>query len=97
MPIVPNVVSLPQSAAEASLSAADLALGTVTRAHSTEVAAGSVIGTNPAAGTPVEPGTAVNLSVSDGPAPKVEVPDMAGLTRQGAEGRKFFAAVRPSK
>jgi hypothetical protein len=47
---------------------AGLVLGTVTTASSNTVAAGNVISESPVAGTQVNPGLAVNLVVSSGPA-----------------------------
>jgi Dockerin type I domain/PASTA domain len=64
---VPNVVSLTQAAATTALVSAGLKLGTVTTASSTAVAAGKVLSSDPAAGTALAPGTAVNLVVSSGP------------------------------
>ena len=69
MPIpVPELTSLPQSAAEAALQAAGLVRGTVTHVNNSTVPAGSVSRADPAPGTMVEQGSAVNLEVSSGPA-----------------------------
>jgi hypothetical protein len=56
---VPNLVGLSQSAAEAALKGAGLAIGVVTK-----VTSDSVSGAHPAAGTLVSPGSAVELEVS---------------------------------
>ena len=65
---VPNVVGLTQSAAAAALTGAGLTLGTVTAASSATVPAGTIIGQTPAAAAMAVSGSAVNVSVSVGPA-----------------------------
>ncbi len=65
---VPNVVALTQAAAAAAITGAGLTVGPVTSAPSPIVPAGSVMSQNPAAGTPLAAGSAVNLTVSSGPA-----------------------------
>ncbi|MBV9117690.1 MAG: PASTA domain-containing protein, partial [Acetobacteraceae bacterium] len=65
------------------LTGAGLAVGTATTASSPTVAASNVIRTDPLAGAPVNPGTAVNLEVSSGP--QVAVLDVTGSTRAAAE------------
>jgi 6-phosphogluconolactonase len=65
---VPNVVGLTQSAATTALTGVGLTLGTVTLASSANVPAGSVISQTPTAGAMVASPSAVNLSVSVGPA-----------------------------
>jgi len=81
---VPDVVGLAQAAAEAAITAASLTVGNVTTANSGSVAAGDVMSQNPAAGAGVNPGTAVDLVISDGPAP-VSVPNVVGLAQAAAE------------
>ena len=66
---VPNVVGLAQAPATTTITGTGLALGTVSTASSSEVPAGSVIASNPAAGMQVNPGSAVRLLVSTGQAP----------------------------
>jgi hypothetical protein len=68
---VPNVVGLPQADAEAAIVGAGLVVGAVTTQNSDTVPAGSVISQDPTGGTPVAPGSAVDLVVSLGPAPSV--------------------------
>ncbi|RMD63819.1 PASTA domain-containing protein [Candidatus Parcubacteria bacterium] len=65
---VPDVVGLSQTDAEVAIIGAGLVVGTVTTAHSDTVPAGHVISQNPAAGTSVASGSAVDLVVSTGPA-----------------------------
>ncbi len=74
---VPNVVSLTQSAAEAAITAPGLVVGTLTEASSNTLPAGSVIIQDPAAGTLVLLGTAVDLSISTGPSMPT-VPNLSG-------------------
>lgn len=63
-----------QADASAALSSAGLTLGTVTSKDSDQPE-GAVIGQNPAAGTTVEPGSKVSITVSNG---KVTVPNVVG-------------------
>src|ERR1700688_254313 len=73
---VPSVVNMTQANATVTLTSAGLAVGTVTNASSTTVAAGSVISQHPVAGTNVLGGSSVNFVVSSGPPPPVSVPDV---------------------
>jgi hypothetical protein len=83
---VPNVVGLTQAAATSAITTAQLTLGTVTNASSPTVPMGSVISENPAAGTSVVAGSAVNLVVSSGPATPPP-PSVTSLTpTSGAAG-----------
>ena len=81
---VPDVVGLAQATAEADIVAAGLVLGTVTTEFSDTVPAGDVISQNPAAGTDVALGSAVDLVVSLGQQ-TVAVPDVVGLAQAAAE------------
>jgi hypothetical protein len=83
---VPNVVGYTQSAASTAITGAGLKVGTVTTQTSSTVASGLVISENPAAGTNVATGTAVNLVVSSGSAPPatVSVPNVVGRTQAAA-------------
>jgi len=81
---VPDVVGMAQGDAEAEITSAGLAVGTVTTQCSDTVPAGSVISQSPAAGTSVQPGLAVNLVISSGPCNAV-VPDVVGLDQAAAE------------
>ena len=81
---VPGVVGLTQSAAESAITGAGLSADTVTETYSDTVAIGLVISQDPAEGTSVAPGSAVDLVVSNGPAP-VDVPGVVGLTQSAAE------------
>jgi len=75
---VPNLVDQTQAAATAALQQAGLVLGPVTTAASNDVAEGSVISTDPAAGATVDEGTTVSLVVSAGP-DTVPIPNVVGL------------------
>src|SRR5215203_836941 len=66
---VPEVDGLTRSAAEKRLTDAGLEVGKVTSFPSDSVAAGRVIEPGIVAGTPVKPGTDVNLTISSGPQP----------------------------
>jgi hypothetical protein len=66
--VVPNVAGMAQTDATAAIVNAGLVVGTVTTAASATVAAGKVIGASPVAGSQANPGSAVNLVVSTGPA-----------------------------
>jgi hypothetical protein len=64
---VPTVVGLTQAAASSAITGAGLTVGTITSQSSATVPAGSVISSNPAAGTQLVVGSAVNLVISSGP------------------------------
>jgi beta-lactam-binding protein with PASTA domain len=80
---VPNVVGLTQAAAVTALSNVGLSLGSVTQQSSETMPAGKVISQDPAAGTSVPNGSAVNIVVSTGPH-QATVPDVVGLTESAA-------------
>jgi hypothetical protein len=64
---VPDVVGKTQSAAEDAITSRGLKVGAKTEKHSDTVEAGRVISQNPTAGSRVQPGSAVALTVSLGP------------------------------
>src|SRR5215207_8554065 len=66
---VPEVVGLTRNVAEKRLTEAGFEVGEVSSFPSDSVAADRVIEPGIAAGTPVEPGTGVNLTISSGPQP----------------------------
>lgn len=76
---VPDVVGLAQGDAEAGITAAGLAVGTVGTANSDTVPAGDVISQDPAGGTMAAEGSAVDLVVSLGPAGEELPPDPADV------------------
>ena len=67
--LVPNVVTQTQSAAQSMITSAGLVVGTMSQAYSSTVAAGRVISQNPVGGSTAVVGAAVNLTISQGPAP----------------------------
>jgi hypothetical protein len=67
--LVPNVVNLTQSSAQSAITSAGLVVGTITLAYSDTVTAGRVISQNPVGGSTAVVGSAVNLTISQGPAP----------------------------
>ncbi|NQJ21076.1 Stk1 family PASTA domain-containing Ser/Thr kinase [Streptococcus suis] len=63
---LPNVVSKTESAAIQLLEAAGFLVGTVSQEYHTSIAAGSVISSDPVAGTELPVGSTINLVVSKG-------------------------------
>ena len=82
---VPDVTGLPEREAVRKLKARGFAVGS-RRESSSEVEAGRVIETEPAAGTAIEGGSEVTLVVSEG-ADLADVPDVVGLSQQIAESQ----------
>jgi beta-lactam-binding protein with PASTA domain len=83
---VPQVGGLPRSEAEAAIQDADLTVGSESQEPSATAEQGSVLRTDPAAGSTVECDSTVSMVVSSGPPPvdDCRVPDVAGLTRAQA-------------
>lgn len=81
---VPDLSGMSASDAESQLTQAGLRIGSRSEAFSSEIAAGSVIRTEPEAGESVEPKSVIDLIISKG-APPVRVPDLIGLTQNEAE------------
>jgi hypothetical protein len=67
--LVPNVVGQTQSSAQSQITSAGLVVGTITQAYSDTVAAGRVISQSPTGGSTAVVGSAVNLTISQGPPP----------------------------
>ncbi|MEU4492515.1 Stk1 family PASTA domain-containing Ser/Thr kinase [Streptomyces sp. NPDC023998] len=92
---VPDVENMPLKKAEQQLRKVGLAPGVITKSFSDEIEQGSVISTDPAAGTGRSPDSAVALVVSRG-AP-VDVPDVTGESVEDAtsklEGAGFKVKV----
>lgn len=78
---VPDVRGMPVGAAKREIRSAGLEVGAVSRRFSPTVPEGDVIGTKPAIGDEVRPGSAVRLVVSGG----VQVPDVRGWVLERAE------------
>ncbi len=79
---VPDLAGTPLADARRELKDVDLEPGLVTRAFDATVPRGSVIATEPAAGTEKRPGSAVKLTVSKGP--EIDVPDVTGQDVESA-------------
>jgi beta-lactam-binding protein with PASTA domain len=84
MVAVPKVEGLTQDEAATAVTGAKLAVGTVTQQASNTVAAGNVISGDPASGSSLVPGSAVNLVISSGPLVMITVPSVEGLTQPDA-------------
>ena len=80
---VPDVEGLTQDAANTAVTGAKLTVGTFTQQSSNTVAAGNVIGQDPASGSSVAQGFPVNLVISSGPQ-MVTVPNVEGLAQKAA-------------
>ncbi len=88
---VPQVAGLPEAEAVAALEAAGLSLGGRTTDFNEDAAAGVVLlfapaeGLQPDADGRVPKGTAIDIIVSDGPAPRVVPGGLVGASRSDAE------------
>lgn len=80
----PNVVSRTQTEARTTITSVGLAVGAITQEHSPSIPLSSVIRQDPAAGTEVASGTAVDLVISLG-ARLVATPNVVGMTQEAAE------------
>jgi serine/threonine-protein kinase len=81
---VPRLYGSTPAQADSVLRGAGLTLGAQSRDYSSEVAEGSIFFQNPSTGANVEPGTAVDVTVSLGPE-QVEVPEVYGLSVAAAQ------------
>src|SRR5258707_1366423 len=79
---VPNVEGFDQDATTTAISGAKLKVGNITQQTSNTVGPGKVMSQDPAGGSSVAEGPALNLVISSGPQ-MVAVPTVEGLT-QGA-------------
>ncbi|MDO4901435.1 Stk1 family PASTA domain-containing Ser/Thr kinase [Actinomyces sp.] len=79
---VPDVSGQSQADARKAITEAGLSVGDVTTEDSASVASGSVIRTDPVAGTAVERGSSVSLVISSG---RTTVPDVVGLSQDRAQ------------
>ncbi|MGB5065328.1 MAG: PASTA domain-containing protein [Candidatus Competibacter sp.] len=75
---VPDVVGLTKTGASTVIHNAGLSVGATIQKFDDTVPAGTVLDQSPAAGAKVAVGTAVNLTVSQGPAGVVTVPNVTG-------------------
>jgi eukaryotic-like serine/threonine-protein kinase len=77
---VPDVIGQSLSAAEATLTNAGLAVGTVTKRTSSSQSPGTVLAQSPATGTSVKAESKVNLTVAQAPK-EIAVPDVVGQSQ----------------
>lgn len=80
---IPSVATLTESAALQELYGADL-LPTIVRAQNDTVPKGTAIGTDPASGTSVDPGSEVVLNISEGPSAVMIPENLPGMTEAAA-------------
>jgi hypothetical protein len=81
---VPRLYGNTPAQAESVLQGAGLRLGTQSRDYNSDVAEGGIFFQDPSGGANVEPGTAVDVTVSLGPE-QVEVPEVYGLSVAAAQ------------
>ncbi|GMQ84602.1 MAG: Stk1 family PASTA domain-containing Ser/Thr kinase [Acidimicrobiia bacterium] len=81
---VPEVVGETEEVARALIEAQGFLIGQVTYTLTEDIPTSTVISQSPEAGTPAEAGTVVNLVVSRGPF-SIEVPDVSGMSAEGAQ------------
>src|SRR5215203_4891395 len=93
---VPEVDGLTRSVAKKRLTDAGLQVGKVTSFPSDSVAAGRIIEPGIVAGTPVEPGTDVNLTISSGPQPSSSASSSASAQSSSEPGASASASSSAS-
>ncbi|MEU4995253.1 Stk1 family PASTA domain-containing Ser/Thr kinase [Streptomyces sp. NPDC021622] len=89
---VPNLEGTPLTSAKKELKDAGLAPGMTTRAFSEEVSKGSVISTEPGAGTKRKAGSAIAIVVSKGS--PIDVPDVTGESEADATAELEDAGLK---
>ncbi|WP_159716705.1 Stk1 family PASTA domain-containing Ser/Thr kinase [Actinomyces marmotae] len=87
---VPDVVGRTEHDAQTAIIDAGLTVGQTSKEHSSSVAPGMVISTDPGAGQSLDKGSTVNITVSKG-RPSATVPDVVGKTEE--EARKAIKAA----
>ncbi len=92
---VPEVTGQSEAEAKASLRAAGLEPGTVTKQEAAGTAAGTVLSQSPAAGSAVNSGQQVNLVVVKA-SQEVTVPRVVGRKEELAEGELVGAGFKPT-
>ena len=92
---VPEVTGQSEAEAKASLRAAGLEPGTVTKQEAAGTAAGTVLSQSPAAGSSVNSGQQVNLVVVKA-SQEVTVPRVVGSKEELAEGELVGAGFKPT-
>ena len=97
---VPDVAGLTRGEAKQRLTDAGLEVGQVASFPSDSVAAGRVIKAGFEAGTPVEPGTKVNLTISSGPQPSSSASSSASAQlnpEPGSASASSSASAQPAQ
>ena len=92
---VPGVTGKTQAEATKALEDAGLKLGKVTQTSDAQAEPGTVLLQDPVAGTDVDEGTTVALTVSSGPG-SATVPDVVGMDRASAEAALADAGFVPA-
>ena len=90
---VPQVAKLPVRRAQAAVENAGLRVGTIESVSSATIPEGQVIATDPAPGSKVNKGTAVNLTVSMGSIGVFEMPHLRGMPFARAKDVIFNAGL----
>jgi serine/threonine-protein kinase len=91
---VPDVIDQSRASAEATLTNAKLAVGTIAQQTSTEQSPGTVLEQSPAAGSSLPDGGAVNLTVAQAPT-EMAVPDVVGQDEARAAATLGRAGFTP--
>jgi serine/threonine-protein kinase len=92
---VPDVTGMTQAEAAKALEASGLEVGEVSAVSDAEVAAGLVLRQDPAAGSEVDEGAGVALTLSSGPG-TAAVPDVVGMDRATAQAALADAGFVPA-
>ena len=92
--VVPEVKGLAEADANATIAAAGLVVGATEQKTNATMPAGQAVKTDPAAGTEVQTGSAVTLTISKGPK-QVSVPAIVGLAEADALATLTAAEVTP--
>ena len=90
---VPQVAGMTVDDATTALTDDSLVVGTTTQAYNASIPTGAVVTSNPAPGTKLKRGQAVNLVVSKGPAP-VPVPKVVGKSQAQATSALTNAGLK---
>ena len=81
---VPNVIGMTLADGTAQLASIMLVVGSVTEAYHGSYPAGTIIATDPVAGTSLTEGKTVNIVIANG---KVDVPDVRGMSLKDATAK----------
>jgi serine/threonine-protein kinase len=92
---VPKLKGESEADAKKAITAANLSVGTVTKAYSESVKEGDVVSSSPVAGKPLKKAAVVDLVVSKGPKP-INVPSVVGSTKNAATARLNGLGLTPA-